>query len=155
VTVGVPINITLRSQPNSLATLHIYGFFKVPKRILKKYLDSRLDALIKQSVSSTSNNQLWTFSEFLNPEPGEHYFENFIWFSNVLELSKLFAKRKEICQNAGKLAPQCPVEGTEQISNAHIQPSSKTRIPISASRFSTECLREIQVDLRKLINNTD
>nr|CAD2133183.1 unnamed protein product [Meloidogyne enterolobii] len=130
VTVGVPINITLRSQPNSLATLHIY--------------DSRLDALIKQSVSSTSNNQLWTFSEFLNPEPGEHYFENFIWFSNVLELSKLFAKRKEICQNAGKLAPQCPVEGTEQISNAHIQPSSKTRIPISASRFSTECLREIQ-----------
>ena len=153
-TVGVPINITLRSQPNSLATLHIYGFFKVPKRILKKYLDSRLDALIKQSVSSTSNNQLWTFSEFLNPEPGEHYFENFIWFSNVLELSKLFAKRKEICQNAGKLAPQCPI-GTEQISNEHIQPSSKTRIPISASSFSTECLREIQVDLRKLINNTD
>nr|CAD2196538.1 unnamed protein product [Meloidogyne enterolobii] len=95
VTVGVPINITLRSQPNSLATLHIY--------------DSRLDALIKQTVSSTSNNHLWTFFEFLNPEPGEHYFENFIWFSNVLELSKLFAKRKEICQNAGKLAPQCPV----------------------------------------------
>uniref|UniRef100_A0A1I8BVB8 Uncharacterized protein n=1 Tax=Meloidogyne hapla TaxID=6305 RepID=A0A1I8BVB8_MELHA len=134
-TVGVPINITLRSHPNSLATLHIY--------------DSRLDALIKRSVPSTSSNHLWTFSEFLSPEPGEHYYDNFIWFSNVVELHKLFLKRKEICQRAGKLAPQCPVEDNDKILNEHLQPFGKTKIPISASRFSTECLREIQEECER------
>uniref|UniRef100_A0A914HH71 Alpha-2-macroglobulin domain-containing protein n=1 Tax=Globodera rostochiensis TaxID=31243 RepID=A0A914HH71_GLORO len=129
VTVGAPLDVNLRALPNSLALLHAY--------------DSRLEGLLSNTGDSSRTVHLWSFSEFLSPDPpGEQSAESFAWFSNLIELATILAKRKEVCRLAGKLNPQCPLVVTQK-------GSSPPLLKTSSSRLSDDCLREMEEECER------
>ncbi|KAL3096173.1 hypothetical protein niasHT_029209 [Heterodera trifolii] len=70
--------------------------------------NSRLDRLLSDNGDSSRTDQLWSFAEFLSPEPGEQNAESVSLFSNLVEVPGISARRNEICRMAWKLNPQCP-----------------------------------------------
>uniref|UniRef100_A0A183C719 A2M domain-containing protein n=1 Tax=Globodera pallida TaxID=36090 RepID=A0A183C719_GLOPA len=134
VTVGAPLDVNLRALPDSLALLHAY--------------DSRLEGLLSNTGDSSRTVHLWSFSEFLSPDPpGEQSAESFAWFSNLIELAAIFAKRKEVCRLAGKLNPQCPLVVTQM-------GSSSPLLKASSSRLSDDCLREMEEECERQKSGT-
>ncbi|KAL3082932.1 hypothetical protein niasHS_010734 [Heterodera schachtii] len=91
----------------------------------------RLDGLLSDNGDSSRTDQLWSFAEFLSPEPDEQNAESVSLFSNLVDVPGILARRREICRMAGKLNPQCP-----QTANG--------RMGRMSSRISEDCYREMK-----------